>query len=159
MEPTGFDHHGPDHSGPSSRVALPSARMSTEEVLKASGRYAEESRESDHKTVTKLGVNRTTLTAPASNGLMSGHAFLEYRAELMSTRPIEEQGDPIHCLIKIEISAGHGRSPELLKQEARDLVLFSVRTKVLNENCSLEKPRRMQNENTRERLDRKLSAR
>ncbi len=24
MEPTGFDHHGPDHSGPSSRVALPS---------------------------------------------------------------------------------------------------------------------------------------
>jgi len=57
---------------------------------------------------------------------MSGHAFLEYRAELMSTRHIEEQGEPIHCLIKIEIGAGHGRSPELLKQEARDLVLFSV---------------------------------
>jgi len=126
MEPTGFDHHGADHSGPSSRVALPSARMSTEEVFKTLGRYTEESRESDHKTATKLGVNRTTLTAPASNGLMSGHTFLEYRAELMNTRHIEEQGEPIHCLIKIEIGAGHGRSPELLKQEPRDLVLFSV---------------------------------
>jgi hypothetical protein len=100
--------------------------MSTEEVFKTLGRYTEESRESDHKTATKLGVNRTTLTAPASNGLMSGHAFLEYRAELMSTRHIEEQGEPIHCLIKIEIGAGHGRPPELLKQEARDLVFFSV---------------------------------
>jgi len=57
---------------------------------------------------------------------VSGHAFLECRAELMSTRHIKEQGEPIHCLIKIEIGAGHGRSPELLKQEARDLVLFSV---------------------------------
>ena len=46
MEPTGFDHHEPDHSGPSSRVALPSARMTTEEVLKALGRYTEESPES-----------------------------------------------------------------------------------------------------------------
>ena len=63
MEPTGFDHHGPDHSGPSSRVALPSTRMTTEEVLKALGRYTEESRESDRQTATKLGVNRMTLTA------------------------------------------------------------------------------------------------
>ena len=63
MEPTGFDHHGPDHSGPSSRVALPSARMSTEEVLKALERYTEEARESDRQTATKLGVNRMTLTA------------------------------------------------------------------------------------------------
>jgi hypothetical protein len=63
MEPTGIDHRGPDHSDPSSRVALPSARMSTEEVLKALGRYTEESRESDRQTATKLGVNRMTLTA------------------------------------------------------------------------------------------------
>ena len=63
MEPAGFNHHGPDHSGASSGVALPSARMSTEEVLKALGRYTEESRESDRQTATKLGVNRTTLTA------------------------------------------------------------------------------------------------
>src|SRR5258705_10146906 len=47
MEPAGFNHHGPDHSGPSSRVALPSARMSTKEVFKALERYTEESRESD----------------------------------------------------------------------------------------------------------------
>jgi transcriptional regulator with XRE-family HTH domain len=63
MEPTGFDHHGPDHSNPSPRVALPSAQMSTEEVLKALERYTEESRESDRQTATKLGVNRMTLTA------------------------------------------------------------------------------------------------
>lgn len=57
---------------------------------------------------------------------MSEHAFFEYRAKLISTLHVEEQGEPIHCLIKIEIGAGHGRPPELLKQEARDLVLFSV---------------------------------
>ena len=63
MEPTGFDHQGPDHFGPSSRVALPSARVTTEEVLEALGRYTEESPESDRQTATKLGVNRMTLTA------------------------------------------------------------------------------------------------
>jgi hypothetical protein len=63
MEPTGFDHHGADHPNPSPQGALPSACMSTEEVLKALGRYTEESRESDRQTATKLGVNRTTLTA------------------------------------------------------------------------------------------------
>src|SRR5260221_12822224 len=83
MEPAGFNHHGPDHSGPSSRVALPSARMSTKGVFKALGRYTEESRESDRQTEIKLGVNRMTLTAPASNGLMSKDAFFEYRAKPM----------------------------------------------------------------------------
>jgi hypothetical protein len=125
MERAGFNHHGPDHSGPSPRVALPSARMSTEEVLKAMGRYTEESRESD-QTATKLGVNRMKLIAPASNGLMSEHAFFEYRAKPMSTPHIEEQGEPIHYLIKMEIGAGLRRPRELLKQEARDLILFSV---------------------------------
>ena len=96
MEPEGFNSHGPDHSSPSSRVALPSTRMSTEEVLKA------------------------------SNGLTSEHAFFEYRAKPMSTLHIKEQGKPIHCLIKMEISAALRRPRELLKQEARDLILFSV---------------------------------
>src|SRR5258707_2281345 len=50
MEPTGFNHQGPDHSDPSSRAALPFARMSTEEVLKALGRYTEES----HSTMNLL---------------------------------------------------------------------------------------------------------
>jgi transcriptional regulator with XRE-family HTH domain len=63
MEPTNFDHRGPDHSDPSSRVTLPSVSMSTEEVLEALGRYTEESPESDRQTATKLGVKRMTLTA------------------------------------------------------------------------------------------------
>ncbi len=37
--------------------------MTTEEVLKALGRYTAESPESDRQTATKLGVNRMTLTA------------------------------------------------------------------------------------------------
>jgi hypothetical protein len=126
MEPTGFDHHGPDHSNSSPQGALPSARMNTEKVLKALGRSAEESRESDRQRATKLGVNRMTLTAPASNGLMSEHAFFEYRAKPMSAPHIKDEGEPIHCLIKLEIDAGLRRPPELLKQEARDLIRFSV---------------------------------
>ncbi len=65
-------------------------------------------------------------TNPASNGLMSEHAFFEYRAKPMSTPHIKEQGEPIHCLVKMEIGAGFCRPRELLKQEARDLILFSV---------------------------------
>src|SRR5690348_10983494 len=103
MEPTGFDHQGPDHSGPSSRGALPSARMSTIEVMKALGRHTEESHESDRQTATKLSVNRMALTAPTSNGFVSEHVFFEYRAKLMSTPHIEEQGEQIHYLIKMEI--------------------------------------------------------
>ena len=45
-----------------------------------------------------------TLTAPASNRLMSEHAFFEYRAKPMSTPHIKEQGEPIHCLIKMEMA-------------------------------------------------------
>jgi transcriptional regulator with XRE-family HTH domain len=36
--------------------------MTTEEVLKALGRYTEESPESDRQTATKLGVKQMTLT-------------------------------------------------------------------------------------------------
>ena len=100
--------------------------MSAKKVFKALGRYTEESCESDRQTEIKLGVNRMTLTAPASNGLMSEHAFFEYRAKPMSTPDIKDQGEPIHCLIKLEIDAGLRRPPELLKQEARDLIVFSV---------------------------------
>jgi hypothetical protein len=77
--------------------------MSTEEVLKPLGRSTE-----------------------ASNGLMSEHAFFEYRAKPMSAMHIKEQGEPIHCLIKMDIGAGFRRPRELLKQEARDLMIFSV---------------------------------
>jgi hypothetical protein len=37
--------------------------MTTEDVLRALGRYTEESPESERQTATKLGVNRMTLTA------------------------------------------------------------------------------------------------
>ena len=37
--------------------------MTTEEVLRALGRYKEESHESERQSATKLGVNRMTLTA------------------------------------------------------------------------------------------------
>jgi hypothetical protein len=57
---------------------------------------------------------------------MSEHAFFEYRAKPMSTPDIKDQGEPIHCLIKMEIGAGHERSRELLEQEAGDFVLFIV---------------------------------
>ena len=65
-------------------------------------------------------------TESASNGLMRKQAFLEYRAKLISTPHTEEQGEPIHCLIKIEIGADDQRSRALLEQEAGDLILFSV---------------------------------
>src|SRR5258705_5121057 len=57
---------------------------------------------------------------------MSEHAFFEYRAKLISAGHSEDQGVPIHCLIKIEIGAGHERSRELLEQEGGDLILFNV---------------------------------
>jgi hypothetical protein len=57
---------------------------------------------------------------------MSEHAFFEYRAKLMTTPHIEEQGEPIHYLIKMEIGAGHRHPRGLLKQQARDLIFFSV---------------------------------
>jgi hypothetical protein len=64
---------------------------------------------------------------------MSEHALFEYRAKLMSGQHAEEQGEPIHCLIKMKMDAGHGRSRELLEQEAGDLLRSSSR---LNESPS-----------------------
>ena len=98
--------------------------MSTKEVLKALGRYTGESRESDRQTAAKLSLNRITSTAPASKGLMSERAFFEYKAKPMGNPDVEEQGEPIHCLLKMEIGAGFRRPRELLKQEARDLMIF-----------------------------------
>ena len=57
---------------------------------------------------------------------MSEHAFFEYRALLMSTPHVEEKGEPVHCLIKMEIAAPDGRLRRgaELEQEAGDLILF-----------------------------------
>src|ERR1700745_3296033 len=57
---------------------------------------------------------------------MSEHALFEYRAKLISTPHIEEQGEPIHCLIKMKTDSQDGRSREFLEQEAGDLVLFAL---------------------------------
>jgi len=59
---------------------------------------------------------------------MSEHAFFEYRALLMSTPHVDEQGELVHCFIKMEFAAQDGRlrrSAEL-EQEAGDLILFLV---------------------------------
>ena len=57
---------------------------------------------------------------------MSEHAFFEYRALLMSTPHVEEKGESVHCLIKMEIAAQDGRLRRgaELEQEAGDLILF-----------------------------------
>jgi hypothetical protein len=57
---------------------------------------------------------------------MSEHAFFEYRALLMSTPHVEEKGERVHCLIKMEIAAQDGRLRRgaELEQEAGDLILF-----------------------------------
>ena len=57
---------------------------------------------------------------------MSKHAFFEYKAKLISAPHTEEQGELIHCLIMMEVGAGHVRVRELLAQEAADLILFNV---------------------------------
>jgi hypothetical protein len=59
---------------------------------------------------------------------MSEHAFFECRAKLISAAHTEDQGELIHCLIKMEIGTGHRRSQELLEQEAGDLILFSCQS-------------------------------
>jgi len=57
---------------------------------------------------------------------MSEHPFFEYRAKLISAAHIEDRGEPIHCLIKMETDSQDGRSREFLEQEAGDLVLFAL---------------------------------
>ena len=57
---------------------------------------------------------------------MSEHPFFEYRAKLISAAHIEDHGELIHRLIKLEFGAGHERSRELLEQEAEDLVFLNV---------------------------------
>jgi hypothetical protein len=57
---------------------------------------------------------------------VSEQALFEYKAKLINTPHIEEGGEPIHCLIKMEVGLQDGRSQELLEQEAGDLILFAL---------------------------------
>lgn len=79
-------------------------------------------------TAVQLGKIRIRMTHRASNTLMSEHAFFEYRALLMSTPHVEQKGEPVHCIIKMEIVAQDGRVRRAaeLEQEAGDLILFLI---------------------------------
>lgn len=59
---------------------------------------------------------------------MGEHAFFEYRAMLTNTPHVEEKGEHVHCLIKMETAAQDGRLQRSveLEQAAGDLVLFLI---------------------------------
>jgi hypothetical protein len=75
--------------------------------------------------VGKIRIRRTDRT---SNAPMSEYAFFEYKALLMSTPHVEEKGEPVHSIIKMEIAAQDGRLRRgaELEQEAGDLILFLI---------------------------------
>src|SRR5215831_17036105 len=60
--------------------------------------------------------------------LMSEHAFFEYKARLVSTPHVEDKGEFVHCIIKIETADQEGRPRHgvELEQEAGDLILFLI---------------------------------
>ena len=59
--------------------------------------------------------------------LMSGHALFEYKALLVSTPHVEDKGELVHCIIKMEVASEEGRRHDAeLEQEAGDLILFLI---------------------------------
>ena len=61
--------------------------------------------------------------------VMSDYAFFEYRAKITSTSHESEEGERVHCLLKIPVasdSGQHQRDEVELRQDAGDLVLFSL---------------------------------
>ena len=60
---------------------------------------------------------------------MRDYAFFEYRAKVSPASHAEEEGEPVHCLIKMKIVTDHGRyhrNAVELEQAACDLVLFTL---------------------------------
>jgi hypothetical protein len=60
---------------------------------------------------------------------MNDYAFFEYRAKVFPASHAEEEGEPVHCLIKMKTVTDHGRhqrSVVELEQDACDLVLFTL---------------------------------
>jgi hypothetical protein len=57
---------------------------------------------------------------------MNEHTFFEYKARLVSTPHVEDKGELVHCIIKMETTVQDGRLRRgaELEQEAGDLVLF-----------------------------------
>ena len=61
--------------------------------------------------------------------VMSDYAFFEYRTKITSTSHESEDGERVHCLLKIPVAAdsGHHQRDEVeLKQDAGDMVLFAL---------------------------------
>ena len=59
---------------------------------------------------------------------MSKHAFFDYKARLVSTPHVEDKGELVHCIIKMEVAVEDGRRRHgaELEQEAGDLILFLI---------------------------------
>jgi hypothetical protein len=58
---------------------------------------------------------------------MSDYAFFEYRAKITGSSHEAEEGERVHCLLKMPIAADYGhrqRDDVELKQEAGDMILF-----------------------------------
>ena len=57
---------------------------------------------------------------------MNEHTFFEYKARLVSTPHVEDKGEFVHCIIKMQTTAQDGRFRRgaELEQEAGDLILF-----------------------------------
>ena len=59
---------------------------------------------------------------------MSDYAFFEYRAKLTNTRHVEEEGETVHCMIRMKnVDRDRKRLHDLeLHQQAGDNVLFVI---------------------------------
>ena len=59
---------------------------------------------------------------------MSDHAFFEYQAKLTNTGHAEEEGEPVHCMIRMKNVDRDGKClPDIeLHQQAGDNVLFVI---------------------------------
>ena len=59
---------------------------------------------------------------------MSDHAFFEYQAKLTNTGHAEEEGEPVHCMIRMKNIDRDGKClPDIeLHQQAGDNVLFVI---------------------------------
>jgi hypothetical protein len=58
---------------------------------------------------------------------MNDYAFFEYRAKMTSTSHEEEEGERVHCLLKMPIASDYGhhhRDDVELKQDVGDMILF-----------------------------------
>ena len=59
---------------------------------------------------------------------MSDYTFFEYRAKITGSSHEEDEGERVHCLLKMRIAADfgrHNRTDLELRQDAGDMILFA----------------------------------